>query len=124
MRIPHSRADESLRMVLRKRMSTYTVERITGESSQSAMGEAVQNTTTVSIDAYLYFPEEENLPIDFGERLEGSLQGLALPSADVQVNDVFTHGSEQFQVEDVSSTPSSDDVTLQRFTLTKMTNPP
>lgn len=120
MRVPHSRADESMRQILRLRQTTHSVTRVTGESAKSAMGESVDNTTTVSIDAHLYRPNESNDALDFGERLSGDLQGLALPSADVQVNDQFEHDAETFQVEEIQHVPSNDDKALKRFSLTKM----
>lgn len=103
-------------------MTQYAVERVTGESSQSRFGDSVQTTETVYVDAYLYTPTEVNETIDFGERLDGELNGLALPDEDIQVNDVFTHDAEQWQVETVMHSPSNDNRAYKRFSLTKLTN--
>lgn len=112
-----------MRQIIRIRSQTYTVTRPGAEGSKSAMGEEITDTSTVDVDALLYSPREDEQPTDFGNRVTGDLNGLALPSADVQVEDVYAHGSDDYVVTDVTHVPSDENKTLKQFALDMKVNP-
>lgn len=121
MRIPHTRATKTMQQVIRLRSDTYSVTRQTG-TENIGMGETRQTTSTLSVDALLYAPAESNDMFEFGDRLTGDLNGLALPSADVQVGDEYTHGNETYEVTEIDNRPSNTDGQVQRFALDRVTN--
>lgn len=122
MRLGRSRALESLAMVVRKRSTAYDIER-PSEAMDGRFGETDATTTTVSgVDMWLHEPEEINRDTDYGDRLGGDLQGLAQPSADIQVHDRVTHGTETYEVERIMHLPDNDRRTLKAFALQRRVN--
>jgi hypothetical protein len=85
-------------------------------------GETRPDTTTVAVDALLFNPTEVQDTVDFGERMAGDLNGLCQPSADVQVGDVYTNGTDDYEVNAVTGQPSDSDTVVQRFGLEIQTN--
>lgn len=116
MRIGDSFGHEGIRRVIRLRSNTYTVTRQTG-TEDVGMGETRPTTSTLDVDAYLYLPTETPIETEFGDRLDGDLNGVALPSADVEARDVYTHGGTDFVVTDVMYRPSNSDQQYQLFAL-------
>lgn len=123
MRVPFSRAYGSLRTVVRRRSSSYDLQR-PDETMDGRFGEHDDATvTTVSgVDVWLFEPEEVNLDTEHGDRLQGDLNGLSLPSADVQVHDRVTHGGDVYEVDDIAHLPDNDNQQLKAFSLTKRVN--
>lgn len=122
MRIPRSRAYDSMATVVRKRAVSKSIERPDVDAS-GRFGEHDETTTTVTgVDMWLYDPTEVNVDTDFGDRLGGDLEGLALPSADVQVNDRVDHGVETYEVDRIYHLPDEDQQVLKRFSLQRRTN--
>lgn len=122
MRIPRSPVNGALRTVVRRRASSYDVTRPDQDSS-GRFGENAESTTTVSgVSAWVFEPTEVNVDTEYGDRLGGDMQALAMPSADVQVHDRFTHGSDTYEVERIMHLPDNDDQVLKMFSLERRTN--
>lgn len=122
MRLPFSRSRGAMRTVVRRRTSDYDLTRPT-QSSGGRFGEHSESTTTVTdVSLWLFEPSEVNIDTEFGDRLGGDLQGLALPSADIQVHDRVTHGPDTYEVERIAHMPDNDDKVLKRIALDKRTN--
>jgi hypothetical protein len=120
MRLPTNNATDQLRQLIRVRGVCYEVTRQTGVEN-IGMGETRQTTDTVYVDALLFAPTSDNSMTEFGDRLTGDLNGLALPDADVQVGDEYDHNGVTYEVTTVDSRPSDSNVELQRFALDKVT---
>lgn len=113
-----------MQQVVRTRQTAHTVERPDYDGGTAGLGETVEPATIdVTVDAWLYQPDETGEDIDVGVRLTGDLNGLALPSADVQVNDRYTHGGVTYEVSAIEHVPNDDRPVLQQFALERMTNP-
>lgn len=114
---------ESLRQVVRQRSQPYDIERPTQDATaRFGESEDVSTTTISGVDMWVYDPQEVNLDTEFGDRLGGDLQALALPSADVQVHDRITHGIDAYEVERVMHLPDNDRQKLKKFALNRRTN--
>jgi hypothetical protein len=107
--------------IIRLRSQTYDVARQDGVKDVGR-GETRPDTTTVTVTALLFDPIEVQDSVDFGERMAGDLNGLCQPSADVQVSDVYTHGTDDYEVIEVTGQPSDEDTIVLRFGLEKVTN--
>lgn len=122
MRIARSRAHGTMRTVVRKRSSLYDITRPT-QGSTGRFGESDETTTTVSdVSMWLHEPSEANLDTEYGDRLDGDLQGLALPQADVQVHDRIDHGGDTYEVDRIMHLPDNDNKKLKLFSLDRRTN--
>lgn len=121
MRLPRSGGLDGLSTVVRMRSMTYTFERPTeavgrfGESDSSS-------TTDVDAEAWLFSPDEINADTEYGDRLGGDLQGLSMPSADIEVHDTVTHGGEEYEVQRIIHLPDDETQTLKMFSLQRVTN--
>lgn len=112
----------ALRRVVRLRSSEYDLTRRT-DDGKGRFGEHDESTTTVSdVSLHLFQPNEINVDTEHGERLGGDLQGLALPTADLQFDDRLSHGGESYEVEDIIHIPDGDDQVLKMFSLVRRTN--
>lgn len=121
MRLSFTRARGAMRTVVRKRSSSYDLTRPT--ESTGRFGEHDETTSTVSsVDMWLFRPNEVNVDTEYGDRLGGDLQGLALPSADVAVHDRLTHGADAYEVSEIMHIPDNDDKVLKIFALERRTN--
>lgn len=98
MRFGFSRADEMIRQVVRQKSSLYDLTRPSDEAN-ARFGESDPSTTTVSdVSLYLFDPGESAIDTQFGDRLTGDLNGLALPSADIEDGDELTHDGTVYEV--------------------------
>jgi len=124
MRIPRSNAQNKMQTIVRLRSSLYDLER-PDESSTGRFGDSNdQPTTTVSdVDIWLFQPQETNIDTEFGDRLQGDLQGLSLPAADVEVQDRVTHGVDEYEVQQIYHLPDNGSKKLKLFDLQKRENP-
>jgi len=124
MRIPRGKAHQALRTVVRRRSSERTFRRPT-QGSTGRFGDNDGSTTPVQgVDTWLFEPTEVNLDTEFGDRLQGDLQGLALPSADVEVQDRVSHGPDEYEVQQIYHLPDNDRKELKLIELQKRTNDP
>ena len=121
MRLSRQPGRHAIQHIVRLRSQTYAVSRQDGVSDVGR-GETRPDTTTVDVDALLFNPIDVQEIVDFGERMAGDLNGLAQPSADVQVGDIYTHGDVDYEVNAVTGQPSDEDSVVLRFGLEKMTN--
>jgi hypothetical protein len=137
MKVPHTRATKTMQQVVRLRSDTFTVTRQTGVE-KVGMGETRQTEDTVEVDALLYAPSTSSDMLQFGDRLGGDLNGLALPEETVREGDEFDMSESTFtfdssldatfsdngvyEVATVENRPSDTDVQLQRFALERITN--
>lgn len=122
MRFGFSRAHGALRQLIRQKSDLYDLTRDTGDG-KGRFGESDANTTTVTdVSLYLHAPNEVNIDGIGGERIDGDLAALALPSADVEVDDRLTHGSETYEVEDIIDQPNENDPQYRLCSLTRVTN--
>jgi hypothetical protein len=114
---------EALRQVVRQRSRPYDLERPT-QHAAARFGESedVSTTTITDVDIWVYDPQEVNVDTEFGDRLSGDLQALALPNADVEVHDRLTHGVDSYEVERVMHLPDNDRQKIKKFALNKRTN--
>lgn len=122
MRIPRSRAHGTMRTIVRQRSALYDLTR-PSQGQSGRFGESEADTTTVSdVSLWLFEPNEVNDDTEYGDRLDGDLQGLSLPSADVAVHDRLDHGGDSYEVERIMHLPDNDDQQLKLFSLQKRTN--
>lgn len=122
MRIPRSRGLKGLRMVVRKRVTPYSLVR-PDEESTGRFGEDVDTSSAgPTVNLWCYDPTEINVDTEYGDRLGGDLQGLALPDGDVQVQDRLDHGGETYVVDRIMHIPDNDSPVLKMFSLVKQTN--
>lgn len=123
MRIPRSRAHRTLRTVIRKRSSSYDLTRPTITSTGRFGESADEKTTTIpNVSMWLHEPNEINVDVDGGDRIDGDLNGLALPSADVEVNDIVSHGVDTYEVQRIMHLPDNDNQQIKLFALQRRTN--
>lgn len=118
MRIPTSNSHQRLRQIIRTRSDTYDIERVS--TSSGRFGETDQSTTTITgVELWVYDPLQTNVGTQFGERLGGDLQAVALPNADIQYDDRITHGAATYEVDTIVHKPDEDD---QQYKLVAFTN--
>lgn len=98
MRIPTGAPHRRIRSVIRLKATQYTLERPDGNIG--ALGEARSTDSNPTANLWLFAPGELPLDTDFGERLTGSLQGLALQGEDVQEGDRLTWNGDKYRVEE------------------------
>lgn len=123
MRIPRGGGYKALKRVVRMRSSTYDLARPTIDSGGGRFGESSESTTTVAgVSMWLHDPEEIDQDTEYGDRLGGDLQGLAHPSADIQVDDRLTHGGDEYEVSRIMHLPDNDRQVLKKFALQRRTN--
>jgi hypothetical protein len=123
MRIPRSRVHGTMRTIVRRRSSLYDVARPLNQGQTARFGESEAATNTITdVSMWLFEPNEVNIDTEYGDRLGGDLQGLALPSADIEVHDHVTHGADSYEVERIMHLPDNDDQQLKMFSLQKRTN--
>lgn len=124
MKLPTTNGQKALRMVVRQRQSQYEVTRPGPPSAKSAMGEELpdQNTTAHTENLWLFMPRDSPVDTQYGDRLEGSLQGLAMPSADIERSDVVTFQGIDYEVEDAIPLPDENNPVLLLFGLEKRVN--
>jgi hypothetical protein len=94
--------------VIRARTSATTVTRVT--QSTGSLDEQTETTSDHQEDIWLFEPRESVAEEVAGERINGSLGGLAVADTlDVQHNDRITHGGVDYEVDTVVGHPEDDD---------------
>lgn len=120
MRIGDSRANEVIRQIVRQKSSDYDLTR-KSDSNNGRFGEHDEAETTINnVSLYLFNPGESALDTQYGDRLDGDLDGLALPSADVQDGDELTYDGTLYEVD--GKPELVKDGVLKSFTLVKLVN--
>lgn len=121
MRIPRSSGLEAIATVVRVRSRTYTFVR--GDTQTARFGESTEGSTTdIAADAWLFEPEELPVDSEYGDRVGGDLQGLAMPDADIERHDEVTHGTDTYEVSRIIHLPDEDTQHLKLFSLQRITN--
>lgn len=104
------------------RQTPYDLERPDG-STGGRFGDGDGSSTTVSgVDLWVYSPEETNIDTQYGDRIGGSLQALALPGVDVEVDDRLQHGAHTYEVDDYDHLPNDDNKQLMLIGLNRVVN--
>lgn len=109
-----------IRVIIRNNQEEYTAQRPT--YSTGPMGQTQESEAPVTYDMWIHTPMVMNLQNEYGERLDGDLLALALPSADVQTNDVITHGTNDYEVQEVVQLPNDQNVDYKVVSLDKRIN--
>lgn len=104
-----------MRQAVRENMDVTTVSRPTEQIGR--YGDVDDTYQTHSAEMWLFDPNETHEQTDYGVRLEGTLRGLAMPSADIEVRDEVDHGGETYEVLDIEHVNSNSDKTLKVFGL-------
>lgn len=121
MRLPRSGGLKRIASVVDVRAITYDFHRPTeGTSRFGESSESLSNT--VSVDAWLFEPEEIPISTEYGDRVGGDLQGLAQPSADVQRHDHVVHGTDTYEVQRIVHLPDEEEQYVKLFGLSRVTN--
>lgn len=121
MRLPRSSGLDGIVTVVRVRSTTYTFVR--GDTQTARFGESAQGSTTdITADAWLFEPEELPLDTEYGDRVGGDLQGLAMPGADIERHDEVQHGTDTYEVSRIIHLPDEDTQRLKLFSLQRITN--
>lgn len=122
MRTGVSFGHRGLRTVIRQRSVTKTITRIS--SGHDRFGEhAASDSTTHEVDAWIYRPSEVNIELEYGDRLDGDLQGLALDDADLQHDDRLDHGDDSYEIKEIQKLPDEDRAEITIFSLVRRSNP-
>lgn len=98
MRFGFSRANETIRQIVRQKSLPYDITRRT-DRANGRFGEHDATETTINgVELHLFDPGETALDTEFGDRLSGDLEGLALPDADIREGDVLTYDGTDYEV--------------------------
>lgn len=109
MNLPTSSGAQTLESIAQDRMETFTVERPT--ETTGARG-GTDSTSTHEVDMWVFSPMEVTTDTEYGDRLTGSLGGLAHSSADVAEGDRITYQSVPYEVTGTVVTDEVDDVLM------------
>ena len=90
--------DAPMRMVIRNRLEYYTVYR--RASGKDSLGQSNdQYTESHDERLFVYRPNNSTTQTDFGERVEGDLNGIGLPSANIGKDDRIEYNGERYEVD-------------------------
>jgi hypothetical protein len=94
--------------VVRARTRAVTVSRVT--ETQGTLDETTTTTTDHTESLWLFEPRESVAAEVAGERLNGSLGGLAVAdgTVDIEHNDRVTHGGVEYEVDTIVGHPEDD----------------
>lgn len=123
MRIPTSRAEDTIRQIVRLNATAYTITRT--DTTKGRFGDATPTESTHSADLWLFRPNEVNIDTEFGDRLTGSLGGMALPSENLQVGDQLTYQSKEYVVAEIVHLPEENpnvEQVIKQFSLERRAN--
>lgn len=114
--------DSPMRMVIRNRLEEYDVSRRTG--TKDSIGQS-SDTFSVSdtLRLWIYNPRTTTTQVDFGERTEGDLNGIALPDCDIRKDDRIEYGGYTYKVSSPPDTMGNESLNeFQTFTLVRVHN--
>lgn len=112
---------EPLRMVVRKRSSTYTLTRVDSTGTGNA-GETTTTTSDHDEDLWLFDDRRSKVEELFGEEVQGDLGCVALDEADVQKHDRLTYDGAAYEVEDEPRSVPSEGSQIVMVSLTEREN--
>lgn len=118
MNLPTSGGPSAIGSIVSTRSNTYTITRPTYTSG--ARG-GTETTATHDVDIWVFSPREINIDTEYGERLTGSLAGLAHPAEDIEEGDRLTYQQIPYEVEETVITDEASDVVMV-VNLTRRTN--
>lgn len=104
------------------RQTPYDLERGDGSHSGRFGSDDSASGTIQDVNLWVYSPEETNIDTQYGDRIGGSLQALALPDANVEVGDELEHGSDTYEVDEYQHLPNDDNQQLMLLGLTRVVN--
>jgi hypothetical protein len=107
--IPRRRGLGGISRVIRSRQRRVTVQRPT--ETTGSLGETQTTTTEHTESLWLFEPRETVAQELAGERIDGSLGGLAAAdgSVDMEHNDRIVHGGVEYEVDTVVGHPDDGD---------------
>lgn len=109
MNIPTSGGGRMVQSILRGKVEEFTIERPT--ETTGARG-GTETTATHKESLWVGSPMEIEMDTEYGDRLTGSLVGLAFPDADIQERDRLTYQSVPYEVAETVITDDSGDVVM------------
>lgn len=118
--IPTRKPHNMLRLVIKQHLTAYTVERV--DVSPDSMGGVSETSTTHTARLWVYSPDEFQLNIDIGERFDGDIQALTLPSEDIQENDRIQYGTDSYEVQGILNRPTEENKQITVLDLSRRTN--
>lgn len=99
VKLPRRKALDGLRLVCKRRQSTYTVTRTS--TSIGNVGQTVDDSeSTHDVSMWVGPTVEERVQAQHGERVDGDLLGYALPSEDLEVADEITYDGDVYELAD------------------------
>lgn len=128
MRLP--RPHKEIRRIIRlNRTSVETVRPTYKRDSRGGRAEGTPETHTNLL--WVFRPNEETVPSEFGVRQDGDLHALAIPpeyesasetQLDIEFNDVIEHNGDEYTVETVDKLPTQEDAQYVVIYFDKKTN--
>lgn len=100
MRFGFSRANETIRQIVSQKTALYDLTRKVDEANGRFGEHDASEATVTDVPLYLFNEGESAIDTDFGDRLSGDLEGLALPDADVRKGDELTHDGTVYEVDE------------------------
>jgi hypothetical protein len=81
-----------------------------------------ESETEFEVDIFVGSPNEISTDTEYGERLTGSLAGLALPSADLQEGDQLTYQNVPYEIEEIITSDDDAGDIFQALNLVRRVN--
>lgn len=107
--LPTAKGLAGLTRIIRARTRSVTVSRVT--ETKGSLDQTTTSTTDHTESLWLFEPRESVAEELFGERINGSLGGLAVAdgTVDLQINDRLTHGGVEYELDTVVGHPEDDE---------------
>lgn len=93
--------------LINQRAMSYDIARVTGETVND-VGETVEETNEFTESLWCFTPRNTTEQVMSGERTRGKLQGLAIHSADLMMDDRLTHGGAEYEISNMTMMPDED----------------
>lgn len=100
---------------IRSRSTTKTISRVTRQ--KTAVGDFTENASTHKEDVYLFQASEAPQQLDRGVHFGKTLNGLALPGANLEDGDRLDHDNITYEMT-VTGVPTEDSPNVLRLRLT------
>lgn len=106
--IPRDKGLAGMTRIVRARTRAVTVSRVT--ETQGTLDETTTTTDDHTESLWLFEPRESVAEEVAGERVNGSLGGLAVAdgTVDIEHNDRVTHGGVEYEVDTIVGHPEDD----------------
>lgn len=110
-----------LRRQVRALTSVYSLDRLVDTDDATRFGEEESyETDEVTTELHLFRAQSRPEFLPEGVNMEGSLQGIALPNADVQERDRLDYAGRTYEVEAVDPVTHSGETQMYTLTLTEV----